>query len=309
MDLHPGPEKRRVVEIKLADLDPIRRALHENEDWYQDLVEHSQDLLCIHDLKGRLLSMNPAPARVLGYSVDELLQIPMRELIAPEFRSEFDAYLRQIELAKEAHGLMAVLTRSGEQRIWEYHNTLRTEGVASPIVRGIAHDFTEEKRAERLLREAGEDLISKVREGDRTIQELKLFRTLLDHCNDAIEVVDPETLRFIDANEKACSALGYTREELLSLRVFDINPLVTESSIIAIREQWRPSGWLVLKSLHRRKDGSTFPVEVNMRWVQLERDYVVAIARDISERKQAEARLREYERVVEGLEEVILVVD
>jgi PAS domain S-box-containing protein len=135
MDLRPGPEKRRVVEIKLADLDPIRRALHENEDWYQDLVEHSQDLLCIHDLNGRLLSMNPAPARVLGYSVDELLQIPMRQIIAPEFRSEFDAYLKQIERTGEAHGLMAVLTRSGEQRIWEYHNTLRTEGVATPIVR------------------------------------------------------------------------------------------------------------------------------------------------------------------------------
>jgi len=72
MDLHPGPEKRRVPEAWLQS-DSIRRALQENEDWYQDLVEHSQDLLCVHDLEGRLLSVNPAPARMLGYSVEEIL--------------------------------------------------------------------------------------------------------------------------------------------------------------------------------------------------------------------------------------------
>jgi len=292
MDLRPGPEKRRIVEIKLADLDPIRRALHENEDWYQDLVEHSQDLLCIHDLKGRLLSMNPAPARVLGYSVDELLQIPMREIVAPAFRSEFDTYLKQIERAGEAHGLMAVLTRSGEQRIWEYHNTLRTEGVAVPIVRGLAHDITEQRRTEKRLREASESLLDKVHEGERTIRELKLFRTLVDHSNDSIKVIDPETLRFLDVNEKACTELGYSREELLSLGVFDIDPAVTDSSAAKVRDELRKSGFIVMETLHRRKDGSTFPVEVSMRWVQLERDYIVSIARDLSERKQTEARLQ-----------------
>jgi PAS domain-containing protein len=68
MDLHPGPTECKVLERRTV-LDPIRRALQENDDWYQDLVEHSQDLLCIHDLAGRLLAINPAPARLLGYSV------------------------------------------------------------------------------------------------------------------------------------------------------------------------------------------------------------------------------------------------
>ena len=44
MDLHPGSEQRHVHEAKRTELDPIRRALQENEDWYRDLVEHSQDL-------------------------------------------------------------------------------------------------------------------------------------------------------------------------------------------------------------------------------------------------------------------------
>jgi PAS domain S-box-containing protein len=309
MDLHPGPEKRRAADVRPAELDPMRRALQENEDWNQDLVEHSRDLLCIHDLEGRLLSVNPAPARVLGYSVEEMLRIPMREMVAPEFRDQFEAYLKQIASAGEANGLTAVMTRSGERRIWEYHNTLRTEGVESPIVRGIAHDVTEQKRAEKLARDASERLLDKVSEGERTIRELKLFRALVEQSNDSIEIVDLETLRFLDVNEKACSALGYTREELLSLRVFDIDPNVTESSVVAIREQWRNLGWLVLESVHRRKDGSTFPVEVSTKQVHVDRDYVIAIARDLTERKQAEARLLEYERVVEGLDEMIVVMD
>ncbi len=293
MELHPGPEKRRAAQVKLAELEPIGRALRENEDWHQDLVEHSQDLLCIHDLEGRLLSINPAPARVLGYSVEELLQIPMREIIVPEFRPQFDAYLSQIARVGESRGLMAVMTRSGERRIWDYHNTLRTEGVATPIVRGLAHDVTEQRYAEKLAREASESLLCKIRESERTIRELKLFRTLVDQCNDAIEVVDPETLRFLDVNENACSELGYSREELLSLRVFDINPAVTESSIAKVIEQLRNSESLVMETVHRRKDGSTFPVEVTMRGVQLERDYVVTIARDLTERKRAEEALRQ----------------
>jgi PAS domain S-box-containing protein len=295
MDLHPGPEKRRAAQVKLSDLEPIRRALQENEDWYQDLVEHSQDLLCIHDLEGRLLLVNPAPARVLGYSVEEILQIPMREMIIPEFRPDFDAYLKDIAISGESHGWMGVVTRSGEQRIWEYHNTLRTEGVASPIVRGMAHDVTEQRRAEQLAREANELLRNNVSENERTIRELKLFRALVDQCNDAIEVVDPATLRFLDVNEKACSALGYSREELLSLGVFDIDPAITESLAARVKEQLQEPGLMVMESVHRRKDGSTFPVEVSMRRVQLERDYVVAIARDLTERKRAEEALQRGE--------------
>lgn len=309
MNLHPGKEKSRDPETKRADVIPIRQAFHDNEDWYQDLVEHSQDLLCVHDLEGRFLSVNPAPARVLGYSVQEILRIPMRELITPEFRGQFDAYLKEIARAGKASGFLAVMTRSGERRIWEYHNTLRMEGVDSPIVRGMARDVTEQKRAEKLLHEANKGLLNKVAEHERTIRELKLFRTLVDKSNDSIQVVDPRTLRFLDANEKACAQLGYSREELLSLRVFDIDPVATESSAAKVSEELKAKGFVRMESLNRRKDGSTFPVELGLTRVQLERGYVVVVARDLTEHKHAEGRLREYERVVEGLEEMIMVVD
>src|SRR5271157_4567722 len=152
MALHPGERQRHLPEEAPVAWDPIRRALEENEDWYRDLVEHSQDLLCVHDLEGRFLSVNPVPARLLGYSIEEMLRKPMRDFVDPQFHAEFDAYLREIERTRESRGLLAVVTRSGEQRIVEYHSTLRTEGVATPIVRGIAHDVTERVRAEKALR-------------------------------------------------------------------------------------------------------------------------------------------------------------
>jgi len=295
MKLHPGPEENGKLELIRAELDPIRRSLQENEDWYHDLVEHSEDLLCIHNLEGRLLSVNPRPAKMLGYSVQELLQIPMRELVPPEFQTQFEEYLKQVERDGEAQGLLAVMTRSGERRIWRYHNTLRTKDVASPIVRGIAHDVTEQLRTEKLMREASENLLTQVRKNEDTIRKLKLFRTLVDQSNDAIEVADLTTLRFLDVNLKACSELGYSREELLSLQVPDIDPTIAPSSIARIREELRKSGMLVIESLHRRKDGSSFPVEVSMRMVHLDQEYVVAIIRDLTDRKLAESQLRASE--------------
>src|SRR6266851_1797664 len=307
MALHPA--KRHFPEELPVEWDPIRRALEENEDWYRDLVEHSQDLLCVHDLQGRFLSVNPGPARLLGYSVEEMLQKPMRDFIDPQFRDQFDVYLREIERTGESRGLLAVLTRSGEQRIWEYHNTLRTEGVAAPIVRGIAHDVTERVRAEKALRATNEELVKTARERERMLHELTLFRALLDQSKDAIEVIDTETLRFLDVNKKACVELGYSREELLSMTVFDIDPDYDESLRAWLRQQSREPGFAIMERTHRRRDGTTFQAEVNLRHVQLDREYIVAVSREITARKRAEERLREFGRVVENLEEQIAVVD
>src|SRR5260370_21854097 len=115
MASYPGQRKRDSAEELPVAWDSIRRDWNEGEDWYRDLVEHSQDLLCVHDLEGRLLSVNPVPARLLGYSVEEMLQKPMRDLVDPQFRDQFDTYLREIARTGESHGLMAVLTRSGER--------------------------------------------------------------------------------------------------------------------------------------------------------------------------------------------------
>ena len=76
------------------------------------------------------------------------------ELLCPEVRHQFGDYMQQIQREGSAKGLMVLRTRTGERRIWEHHNTLRTQGVPSPIVRGMAHDITERKEAEKRLRES-----------------------------------------------------------------------------------------------------------------------------------------------------------
>src|ERR1700728_3635248 len=67
---------------------------------------------------------------------------------------------------------------------------------------------------------------------------------------------------------------------------------MTQAEVLKIKDKLRTSGSLVMQSVHRRKDGITFPVEVSMKRVLLEREYVVAISRDLTERKLAEARLQ-----------------
>ncbi|VTR94811.1 multi-sensor hybrid histidine kinase : Multi-sensor hybrid histidine kinase OS=Chthoniobacter flavus Ellin428 GN=CfE428DRAFT_6228 PE=4 SV=1: Response_reg: GAF_3: PAS_4: PAS_4: GAF_2: PAS_9: PAS_3: HisKA: HATPase_c: Response_reg [Gemmata massiliana] len=121
---------------------------------------------------------------------------------------------------------------------------------------------------------------------------LRLFRALIDRTIDGVEVIDPETGRFLDANEQAAVLHGYTRPEFLRLGVFDVDPVVARRPWKEGISARRASGENSFESLHRRKDGSTFPVEVNLSFIQLDREYLVAVVRDISERKHTEEALR-----------------
>ena len=186
----------------------VERALRAGEDRYRDLVEHSQDLLCTHDLQGRLLTVNPAPARILGYSVEELLKIPMRDLIIPEGREEFEKYLERLRTSGQPeHGLLCVLCKNGEVRTWEYNNTLRTEGVNKPIVRGMAHDITERRRAELALQE------SEQRERARA-EELE---TILDTLPIPVLIANDPECRHITANRAGYEHFGAPPGSNLSL--------------------------------------------------------------------------------------------
>jgi PAS domain S-box-containing protein len=80
-------------------------------------VEHSEELVCTHDLSGNFLSVNLAPARLLGYEVDELLRMPMRKLIVPEFRAQFDQYIDRISERRSDCGLLGVMAKDGRRRL------------------------------------------------------------------------------------------------------------------------------------------------------------------------------------------------
>jgi PAS domain S-box-containing protein len=132
--------------------------LHENQKHYRDLVENSLDLMCTHDLNGVLLTINLAAARGLGYEPGELVNRNLREFLSPEVREEVDAYLVALREKGASSGFMRLRTKNGETRIWKYTNTVRTEGVEVPVVRGIAHDLTDILQAQKALREGEERL-------------------------------------------------------------------------------------------------------------------------------------------------------
>ncbi|MFN8374062.1 MAG: PAS domain S-box protein [Anaerolineae bacterium] len=122
---------------------------------------------------------------------------------------------------------------------------------------------------------------------------------------------------FSYVNEQACRSLGYTREELLQLKLWDVDPVYPTTSWAAIWEQWRVSrsgGSDHLETLHRRKDGTIFPVEISTQHIWFdEQELHVAVAKDITERKQMEAALREsekrYRTIVETAQEGIWLID
>ena len=176
---------------------------------------------------------------------------------------------------------------------------VRLEDGSPNYLVGMWQNITEDTLAAEALRKANDDL--------------SLFRRLLDNSSDAIEVIDPVTLRFLDVNETACRELGYSREELLTMSVQDIDPDMDTDTLLMLDEQFEESGSARFETTHRRKDGAIFPVEVNMGTVTLEKTYRLGIVRDITERKQTTQALEESEyrfrAILDATMDGILVVD
>ena len=89
-----------------------------------ELIEQSPDLICTHDLAGRILSANPAAAEALGYSARQLTRMTLRDLLTEKARRLFPSYIDTLIRTGQAVGRMEVRTRNGEHRLWEYRNVL-----------------------------------------------------------------------------------------------------------------------------------------------------------------------------------------
>ena len=119
-------------------------------------------------------------------------------------------------------------------------------------------------------------------------QSLKLLRALMDSTNDSVEILDAQTGRMLDVNEKALQVHGFTREEYLALTTADMDP---QFNLQALVQELREKKSMVFEAVHHRKDGSSFPVEISVSYMNLEREYMLGFVRDITERKRAEAAL------------------
>jgi PAS domain S-box-containing protein len=151
--------------------------------------------------------------------------------------------------------------------------------------------------------------MSRVTEGNGGQIGSGLLRALIAGSSDGIHVVDLATGRFLDANESGCRILGYRREELLRLTVFDVTVGVDQARFEATGARLKKEGHATLEVLHRRKDGTLFPVEASLSLVTLDRPYVVVIIRDmtgIEALRQSEAR---YRTLVENIPQMIFIKD
>ncbi len=130
---------------------------------------------------------------------------------------------------------------------------------------------------------------------------LERFRFMLDQAHDAFYVVDPGTGRFVDFNRTAVRQLGYSREALLQLSIRDVEvghqAFEDEEGLAAMVKHYRRQDRLTpLEGRHRRRDGSTFPVEVSLAVDTFAgKAYLLLVARDISTRKEAERTIRTWE--------------
>jgi len=125
----------------------VTRAV-ETSERYRQLVENGLGLICTHDMAGTLLSVNRAAAGRLGYAPEELVGRSLVELLAPSVRPQFGQYLHRIAEAHGDEGLMLVVTRAGEERIWTYSNVRCQEPGGEAYVLGHAHDITDIKRSD-----------------------------------------------------------------------------------------------------------------------------------------------------------------
>jgi PAS domain S-box-containing protein len=274
----------------MQDITELRRAetrSRANETLLRTFVDHASDAFFMHSSEGNILDVNRHACQSLGYGREELIgKSPLL----------FDAGFSRTPAF--AHEDVSARLDAGETLAFETLHQ-RKDGSLFPVeVRirsfwadghryavSLARDMTESKKAQASLR---------------------LFRSLIDHSVDGIEVIDPSTGRFLDVNEQACQTHGYTRDEYLALTVEDIAPGAAAQTWSRIVEDVRRSGSLVLEDRHRRKDGSSFPVEVNASYVRLDRDYLVAVVRDITVRKEVESALR---RNREHLDALIRTID
>jgi PAS domain S-box-containing protein len=158
----------------------------------------------------------------------------------------------------------------------------------------------------------------------RVYRELSRFKTTLDTTLDSVLMFDPFTLRLFYANQGAVDSLGYSREELMSMTPLQIKLEFDEPRFRALLEPLiaglEPS--VTISTIDWRKDGTSFPVEVFMQYVAPEGEpaRIVAIARDVTDRVEARARLQrlaqseralsaELKAIIRAMAEAVLVFE
>jgi PAS domain S-box-containing protein len=138
------------------------------------------------------------------------------------------------------------------------------------------------------------------------LRELERFKAFLDHSNDAIFLIQVPSARILDLNESSCRQLGWSREELLALSIFDVTELADndQAKKLVCETGEEVGGRALVETVLHKRDGTPIPAEITLdRMVFEDSAYVIAVARDIEKRKRAEEALRKSEKQYHTLAE------
>jgi diguanylate cyclase (GGDEF)-like protein/PAS domain S-box-containing protein len=249
-------------------------SLSESEQQYRNIFEHGLGLVCMHDLEGRLLSVNPAAAAASGFSPEELVGRSLGEFMSPRARSMLPLYLERVRSLGEDETILPVRSRGGEDRYWLCRSRLFERPGRPPEVVGYAIDITDRRRAQQV-----------VADSERQYRELfdRSFAMVATHALDGT---------ILSINPAGAAALGYAAEELLGTSLIDLMPEHLRNGVSAILTALPETGTGEGQVALRSRSAETRAFMYRHSWVAEARPpYVLAHALDITERLRAEAVL------------------
>lgn len=143
-----------IYAVRITETKEFEEKVRVSEKRYRDFFNHSQALICTHDLDGRLLSVNPAIRKVLGFEESEMLGRCIQEFVPDKHREKFESeYLHAIRASINAvSGEFCVLSKAGEEIYLLYKNVRMEEPGSEPYVIGFSQDITDRIHMERELR-------------------------------------------------------------------------------------------------------------------------------------------------------------
>ena len=241
------------------------------------------------DDRGTIETLNPSAERLFGYSANELIGRNVKVLMPSPYYEGHDGYLANYRETRERK-----IIGIGRDVVGK-----RKDGTEFPLELAVSEfKFADQRMFAGFIRDLTE------RQRSEEI-ELSLGRIVENSLNE-IFIFDAETLKFVRVNRGARENIGYSMEQLRELTLVDIKPNVTEEQFLEIIQPLKTGKEqsLVFETVHARKDGSRYPVEVHLQMDRFQgQACFVAIILDITERKQFVTALQDSEERYRALVE------
>jgi PAS domain S-box-containing protein len=250
-------------------------------------LDSASDAVYWVDPDGSIFDVNQSACRMLGYRRDQLIAMQVADLDTA-YPTDGRAWQRLWEALRQEHCILLETThRANDGRIIPVEvsiNLILHEGREYTCA--IVRDLSARKAAEQELSRA-----------------LNRYTKMLSASSDGFWLVDAATGRLIDANEAAARMSGYTRAELLTMKITDLDVLHSEADFHLHTARIMELGGELFETQHRTKDGRMIDVEVSVT-SDPETNTVVSFLRDITDRKRAEAELRRSEETLQRAQAV-----